>query len=317
MILNTGRTRDQWHTMTRTALSPRLAAGTPEPTLDIHPDDAARSGVADGALARIESDRGAMVARARITEAQAPGTVFVPIHWSDRFASSALVGALIGGARDPISGQPELKFTPVSVNAYEAAWYGFALTRDVVGIDGADWWARSRAANHHRIEFARLAAPEDWDLWARAVLGELHGGGEWLTYRDGGQGRYRFAALRDGMLSGCLFVASDPVLPARGWLAGLFARAPLGPDDRLGLLTGAPTNAQPDQGEIVCACLGVARGILEAAIQADPSVSVAVLGAATGAGTKCSSCRPELAQLILAHGNRGPVSSGDALPEIA
>ncbi len=315
LILNSGRERDQWHTMTRTGLSPRLAAHAPEPMLDIHPDDAMRSGIADGALARIESDGGAMVARARVTEAQTPGTVFVPIHWSDRFASSARVGPLIGPARDPISGQPELKLTPVSVDAYKAAWYGFALTRDVVEIDGVDWWARSRAANHHRTEFAGLAAPEDWDLWARAALGELHGGGEWLTYRDGGRGRYRFAALKDGMLSGCLFVAPDPDLPARGWLAGLFARAPIGPDDHSGLLTGAPTDAQSDQGEIVCACLGVVRGTIETAIEADPSVSVLGLGAATGAGTNCSSCRPELAQLISAHGNRPPSRQATRSPK--
>ena len=38
--LNTGRLRDQWHTMTRTGKSPRLSAHAPEPLVDIHPDDA-------------------------------------------------------------------------------------------------------------------------------------------------------------------------------------------------------------------------------------------------------------------------------------
>jgi assimilatory nitrate reductase catalytic subunit len=104
------------------------------------------------------------------------------------------------------------------------------------------------------------------------------------------------------MLAGCLFVAPDPVLPARGWLAGLFARAPLGAEDRLGLLAGGPVDAPSDQGEILCTCLGTLRGTIEAAIEADPSVSVAALGAVTGAGTQCGSCRPELAQLISAHG---------------
>jgi len=298
MILNSGRERDQWHTMTRTGLSPRLTAHAPEPMVDIHPEDAARQKITDGILVQVENDKGTMVARARVTDAQTPGTVFAPIHWSDRFASSALVGTLIGSVCDPVSGQPELKHTPVSVSPYKAAWYGFALTRDEIVIDGADWWARSRAQNHHRIEFTGMTAPEDWGLWARAALGELHGGGEWLTYRDGSRGRHRFAALQGGVLSGCLFVAPDPNLPARGWLAGLFSRAPLGADDRLGLLTGAPANAQSDQGKTVCACMGVGRGAIEAAIAADPTVSVLGIGAATGAGTKCSSCRPEITQLI-------------------
>src|SRR5262249_50559614 len=42
--LNTGRLRDQWHTMTRTGQSPRLGAHSPEPQVDIHPDDAASAG---------------------------------------------------------------------------------------------------------------------------------------------------------------------------------------------------------------------------------------------------------------------------------
>ena len=44
-VLNTGRVRDQWHTMTRTGLSPRLTTHIAEPFAEIHPDDAARAGL--------------------------------------------------------------------------------------------------------------------------------------------------------------------------------------------------------------------------------------------------------------------------------
>ena len=44
LVLNTGRVRDQWHTMTRTGLSPRLARHREAPFVEVHPDDAARSG---------------------------------------------------------------------------------------------------------------------------------------------------------------------------------------------------------------------------------------------------------------------------------
>ena len=53
--LNTGRVRDQWHTMTRTGKSVRLAGHRPEPTVELHPRDAAARGIADGAVVRIES----------------------------------------------------------------------------------------------------------------------------------------------------------------------------------------------------------------------------------------------------------------------
>src|SRR6202789_2661519 len=56
--LNTGRVRDQWHTMTRTGISPRLGQHLPEPYVEVHPADAARSGVADGSFARVVTDYG-------------------------------------------------------------------------------------------------------------------------------------------------------------------------------------------------------------------------------------------------------------------
>ena len=51
-VLNTGRVRDQWHTMTRTGLSPRLSTHIAEPFVEIHPDDAARLRLEQGTLAQ-------------------------------------------------------------------------------------------------------------------------------------------------------------------------------------------------------------------------------------------------------------------------
>ena len=56
--LNTGRIRDQWHTMTRTGESPRLGQHLPEPFVEVHPDDALKFGVADGDFARVTTDYG-------------------------------------------------------------------------------------------------------------------------------------------------------------------------------------------------------------------------------------------------------------------
>ncbi|MGD7129882.1 molybdopterin oxidoreductase family protein, partial [Ralstonia pseudosolanacearum] len=53
LILNTGRVRDQWHTMTRTGRAPKLADHVPEPFVDLHPHDALLAGVREGALARV------------------------------------------------------------------------------------------------------------------------------------------------------------------------------------------------------------------------------------------------------------------------
>ncbi len=55
LLLNTGRVRDQWHTMTRTGLAPRLASHISEPFVEINPCDAAPAGIRNNHLARIET----------------------------------------------------------------------------------------------------------------------------------------------------------------------------------------------------------------------------------------------------------------------
>ena len=65
LILNTGRVRDHWHTMTRTGKAARLNAHEVEPCVTLHARDAQQCGVQDGALADIASRWGSMRARVR------------------------------------------------------------------------------------------------------------------------------------------------------------------------------------------------------------------------------------------------------------
>ena len=60
------RIRDQWHTMTRTAKTPRLMAHIGEPFVEIHPDDAKSTGVKPADLAVIESAHGRVVLASRL-----------------------------------------------------------------------------------------------------------------------------------------------------------------------------------------------------------------------------------------------------------
>jgi assimilatory nitrate reductase catalytic subunit len=96
--VNTGRTRDQWHTMTRAGKSPRLNQHMDEPWLEIHPTDAAACGVTPAAIARVESAHGAAL-----------------LHWTGELASMARVCTLPRAEGDPVSGQPELKTAAVPV----------------------------------------------------------------------------------------------------------------------------------------------------------------------------------------------------------
>ena len=94
-MLNTGRIRDQWHTMTRSGRSPRLAAHLPEPFVDMHPADARPFGSATErwyGSSRAGAHGGA---RLRISGEIARGAIFAPIHWSGSTARDGRVGASV------------------------------------------------------------------------------------------------------------------------------------------------------------------------------------------------------------------------------
>ena len=124
LILNTGRLRDQWHTMTRTGMASQLNQHLPQPFVAMHPDDAQTFGLKEGDFTLVSSGHGSVVARCQVTTRQRLGDVFMPMHWNDHFTSNARVGKLITAHVDPISQQPESKYTPVTVKPMSMA--GFA-----------------------------------------------------------------------------------------------------------------------------------------------------------------------------------------------
>jgi assimilatory nitrate reductase catalytic subunit len=300
LALNTGRVRDQWHTMTRTGPSPRLAAHVAEPFIAIHPDDARAAGIADATLMRVASVHGQMTARAQISTAQRPGEIFAPMHWNDRFSGHARVGATIAPAVDPVSGQPELKHTPVRVTPLNPAWSALLLSRDPIDVPGTQYWARAAIRGGWRHELAGHEAPGDWEAWARALIGFRNVDSEWIVYRDPRRGLYRAAVLQGQRLESCLYVAGDLASVSRDWLIGVFERPTLSAADRRDLLAGRPIGAGKDPGAMVCACFAVGRNAITEAIASQGLRDVDAIGVALKAGTNCGSCRPELAAMLRA-----------------
>jgi assimilatory nitrate reductase catalytic subunit len=305
LVLNTGRIRDQWHTMTRTGRSPRLNQHIPEPYAEIHPDDAARLGLPAGGLVRLASRYGSALARLKISPDQQPGSVFMAMHWSGPYAENALVNGLVNPVVDPVSGEPESKYTPVRVEAYRPAWHGFLIARQALVFDDLAWRVAVRGEGYWLYELAGETVPASWREWAKARMQASDGNGlEWLEYADPSQGRYRCASLQQGRLLACLFVNRNHKLPHRDWLAGLFGEAKLDPKARLGLLAGKPVSAADDQGRLVCACFGVGQNRLLRAIKEEGCASVEQIGVRLSAGTGCGSCLPELKALLAEAGGQ-------------
>ncbi len=295
LVLNTGRIRDQWHTMTRTGKVPRLNAQVFESFVQVHASDAQAHQLQEGGLARLTSRHGAMLARVQVSEDQRQGSVFVPMHWNDAFAKSARVDALVAPITDPISGQPESKHTPVRVEPYQTVWQGFVLSRARLDFADASYCASSQGAGYWRHELAGEVLPEDWRTWVHAVA---HSVGDWIEYRDAAMGRYRAACLQDGRLQAVFFIAPDQRLPEREWLSSLFAHSQMASADLAGLLAARPPKGTADTGRNVCACFGVGEKTILDAIQTHKLESVEAVGKRIKAGTGCGSCVPEIRRIL-------------------
>jgi assimilatory nitrate reductase catalytic subunit len=289
LTLNTGRYRDQWHTMTRTGLSPRLSQHRREPMVEVHPADIATLGLVDGDLARVATPQGGSVFRVTASEGQRRGEVFTPIHWSDRQSNGGRTGLLPRAAVDSHSGQPAFKQTPARLEALPVDWHGFAVLREAPRQIAAAYATRVKVAQGWLVELAGVRDP-------RPLVESLLPAGERLESHDTAQGVRRSAVLTGGELMAAIYLTRSGALPDRDWVIAQLGACAASPVE---LLAGRPAKPAPDRGPIVCACFDVgARTITAAAL--DGAATLEAIGQVTCAGTNCGSCRPAIAGLLAA-----------------
>jgi len=121
LVLNTGRVQHQWHTLTKTGKVPALNKLEPGPFVEIHPEDAARLGIADKDQVAIRSRRGQAVLPARISDRVMPGNCFAPFHWNDLIGEQLAINAVTCDAVDPLSLQPAFKHCAVALERVAGA----------------------------------------------------------------------------------------------------------------------------------------------------------------------------------------------------
>jgi len=289
LTLNTGRYRDQWHTMTRTGLSPKLARHREEPLVEIHPHDAGRLGLEDGDIARVATPQGESLFRVRPSENQRRGEIFTPIHWTDRQSTGGRTGLLPRPLTDPHSGQPGFKSTPARLDKVAIDWRAFLILRGEPGIGAPPislWATRITVAGGSLYELAGIGDDKAVDSLLPA--------GDRIETADVARGTRRAAVIRDGRLAAVLFLTHTGELPSRDWLIAQLDAPQVAPT----LLAGRAPGAAPDRGAIICSCFDVGLKTIVAAITERQLVDVPAIGKALGAGTNCGSCRPALARIL-------------------
>lgn len=109
-ILVTGRVYHQFHTGTMTRRSQLHNRECSQSLIEIHPDDAGKLNVAEGARVRVASRRGDCTLAVMITDRVSPGHVFANFHFTE-----APVNFLTVEQSDPVAKCPEYKICAVRI----------------------------------------------------------------------------------------------------------------------------------------------------------------------------------------------------------
>ncbi len=287
LTLNTGRYRDQWHTMTRTGLSPRLARHREQPLVEVHPYDCETFDLNDGDIARVATAQGESLFRVLKSEGQRPGEIFTPIHWTDQQSSGGRTGLLPRPLTDPYSGQPGFKSTPARIKKVAIEWRGFLIVRGEAPAWPPSLWATKITVPGGALY--ELVGEGDATLLESCLPNGLR-----VEAVDKAKGSHRIAILNEGRLSAVLFVTREGELPSRDWLIAQLSE----PQASAMLLAGRAPGAQPDRGAVICVCFDIGLKTIVAAIADQRLTDVAAIGKSLGAGTNCGSCRPALARIL-------------------
>ncbi|MEE3045693.1 MAG: molybdopterin-dependent oxidoreductase [Pseudomonadota bacterium] len=303
LIANSGRYRDQWHTMTRTGTAARLSAHRPEPLLEIHPKDAAKFGLSDGGIARIKSSHGASLMRVLVTDAQMPGQVFIPMHWNDIFSAAGGIGRLLPPNVDPHSGQPESKHIPVALEPFAPKWQGLLFSSTPVDLGSLPYWVAATGPGSMIYE---IAGSEPMMFKSLLPIAANEDDEQVIEYSDSKKGVHRYARLNGDRVTGALFIGPDRPALGRDWVSNLLATDQVAPLERNALLAGRMPDAGAINDRLICSCFSVGLAAISRAISDQNAVTAADIGRLLQAGTGCGSCLPEIKEIL-----------DDALPRAA
>ncbi|WP_394239781.1 molybdopterin oxidoreductase family protein [Vibrio astriarenae] len=184
LLLNSGRTRDHWHTMTRTGLAAQLGEHTPEPYVLIHPETAERYKLKEQSIAKLSSAYGHCLAKVMYSTDQKVGELFVPIHWNGLTAKNSKPCNLIAPYIDNVSGQPEFKHTPVKIEACNYKSQALFTTRTPIALDEVEYWARQKIQDGYAYHIQSTLEPR---VLEQTLMSYIESEGRLIQYDDGEQ----------------------------------------------------------------------------------------------------------------------------------
>ena len=295
--LNTGRIRDQWHTMTRTARCSVLNRHRPEPFIEISEEDAKVNSIEDGYIVRVKSECGECLLRARITDDLKKGYVFSPIHWTKVNSSSGVISNLVIPNTDAISGQPESKAVPVSIEKVDITYSVLILSKDGLPTEQMTYWTQF-ASDECKVQIGAInKLPEKgWLDWASKSIGvDID---QLTSFEDSKRDIFRAAYSDETGLQSVIIVSPGPIISDSQIAEAWFQSEELWQNSRGKLLSMRRMDGLPDRGPTVCACFSVGLNEIISVIESGKAITTDDIGNLLKAGTNCGSCVPEMRAIL-------------------
>ena len=297
LVLNSGRIRDQWHSMTRTGLSSRLSAHIPEPSVSINPVDAHKKQLITGNLINLSSVTGNLLVRLNVSSDVKQGQLFMPIHWNQTTAKNANICALIKANPDTVSGQPEFKFTPVAVEKFCYKSEAWLLSRTLIDVDEFAYWVKQKVAGGYLYRLADTVTPIELMIKLSNLMLNNAGRNLSFTANSGSiEPIYRYAKIDQQKMQQAYIVGKNLQQQELDWLQSLLNETIDSSVER-SIISGK-VEGKLAGGKIICACKQVGQKTIENAITEHQLNSQQAVASCTGAGTGCGSCISEIEQIL-------------------
>ncbi|KAB0321115.1 molybdopterin-dependent oxidoreductase [Vibrio diabolicus] len=288
--LNTGRQRDQWHTMTRTGHIAHLAASELEPTVYMNTLSATQNRLKAGQLTKLfqPTSNTGIYAKVAIDEGLGFQELFMSMHWAGRYGGESSVNAIVNSAKDPISGQPAFKSSYVEVQDAAVKTYGMFIGTQF--DSGKFLYSAFQAESNLGIwRFAHDKRPKKQSFCrtekSRRITIDIAQG--WLAVDYDLVGDVR-------IIRSVLVVSSEPIQTDYTNFTGLIGK----PMELSQLLTITQSQSSA---KLVCSCFRVTDKQIHDAIEKQDCTSLTQLQNKLKCGTNCGSCISQIKQMLDSH----------------
>ncbi|NNN79564.1 nitrate reductase [Vibrio sp. 11-4(1)] len=288
--LNTGRQRDQWHTMTRTGHIAHLAASELEPTVYMNTLSATQNRLKAGQLIKLfqPTSNTGIYAKVAIDEGLGFQELFMSMHWAGRYGGESSVNAIINSAKDPISGQPAFKSSYVEVQDAAVKTYGMFIGTQF--DSGKFLYSAFQAESNLGIwRFAHDKRPKKQSFCrtekSRRITIDIAQG--WLAVDYDLVGDVR-------IIRSVLVVSSEPIQTDYTNFTHLIGK----PIELSQLLTITQSQSSA---KLVCSCFRVTDKQIHDAMEKQDCTSLTQLQNKLKCGTNCGSCVSQIKQMVDSH----------------